>query len=148
MPYADVEEKVHNLLVAALPDDVTVRRGYHQPDSLKSIRLSPGAVNNRRRGQGGQMTSEWVVDCEVKLSASSDDFEQHHLAILSSRQTIMDTIDVHPSLGGIEGSHVTNAMVSSIGESDYAVDGRVHTWTQVLYITATEHYTLKAGEYA
>ena len=67
MSYATIEAKVYDLLAANLDDDVIVRRGYHQPDALKSVAVRPGSATRNMSGQG-TMGNHWQVQIEIRVS--------------------------------------------------------------------------------
>ena len=47
MPYVEIEQRIHSLLTDTLDSDVSVTRGYHQPDSIKSVKLTPGRADRQ-----------------------------------------------------------------------------------------------------
>ena len=143
MAYADIEEKTHALLETALDDDVSVSRGYHVPNELRSIAVRPGSAAREQSGPRGRL-NRWTIEVGIQISSGLD-LSEFHDDVLEIRQTAIDTLDVYPTLDQMQG--VTSCMVTSISEPQNSTEGRVHKFSQVLFVQVTEHTTVSGGEY-
>ena len=144
MAYADIERKIHELLNGALDDDISVTRGYHSPNQLKSVAVRPGSAAREQSGPRGRL-NRWTIEVAIQISSGLD-LSEFHDDVLSIRQTAIDTLDGYPTLDQMQG--VTACMVTSISEPQNSTEGRVHTFSQVLFVQVLEHTTVTGGEYA
>ena len=144
MAYADIEGKIHSLLDDALDSDVSVSRGYHSPNELKSVAVRPGAATRQMQGERGRV-STFTAEVEMKVSSGLD-LPAFHADVLGIRQTITDAMDERPTLDNLSG--VTSAMLTSFDAPSNTTEGRVHTFQQILYVSVKYVHTIATGEYA
>ena len=144
MAYADIEEKIHRLLETALDDDVSVTRGYHSPNQLKSVAVRPGAATRQMQGERGRV-STFTIEVDMMISSGLD-LAAFHDDVLIIRQTITDTIDERPTLDQLSG--VTGAMLTSFNAPTPSTEGRAHIFQQILYVEVKCVASISTGEYA
>lgn len=143
MAYADIEARVYELLARAFPGDTSVSRGYHTSDNLSSIAVRPGRADRQAQGVQGRL-SEWQVEIEMIVS-SGVDLSKWHDEVLQMRQTVVDTLDMYPTLNMLQG--VTGSMLTTLDEPITDTDSRIHKWTQIARLEVKEIVTIRGGEY-
>lgn len=148
MAYAQIEQKIHSLLEDALDSDISVTRGFHQPNTLKSVAIRPGAASRLPQGERGRV-STWTIEIAMMISSGLD-LSEWHSSVLEIRQTIVDLLDGYPTLGMLSTtkSQITGCMVTTIETPDYSSESRVHKFEQVLLCEVKEVATISTGEYA
>ena len=144
MSYATIEERVHSLIDTALDDDVSVTRGFHAANELKSVAVRPGRADRQQQGERGRL-SHWYVEIALRVSSGLS-LSEFHDDVLSIREIITSTLDAYPTLDLLAG--VTYVMLESMNEPTYESSGRSHSYQQTCYVHVKEYATITTGEYA